>query len=56
MRSFRGHGDTVYSVDVSADSRFFVSGGMDGSVRVWDARASGYAASKASLNGEESPT
>jgi transcription initiation factor TFIID subunit 5 len=56
VRSFRGHGDAVYSVDVSEDGRFFVSGGMDGCIRVWDVRASGYAASRASLNGEESPT
>jgi WD40 repeat protein len=36
VRTFRGHTDILRAVAVSADGRFAVSGGHDGTTRVWD--------------------
>jgi WD40 repeat protein len=35
LRQFRGHEGVVTSIGVSADRRYLVSGGMDGTIRVW---------------------
>jgi len=36
LRPFPGHHDSITSLDVVADGRRIVSGGTDGSVRIWD--------------------
>jgi WD40 repeat protein len=35
----RGHTGTVWSVALSADGQLVVSGGFDGSVKIWDAQS-----------------
>lgn len=37
MRELRGHAGVVKDIGFSADGRWIVSGGEDGSVRVWEA-------------------
>lgn len=36
LKKMTGHTGFIYSVDFSADSNVLVSGGADGTVRVWD--------------------
>ncbi|MDB4798652.1 hypothetical protein OAH36_03540, partial [Verrucomicrobia bacterium] len=40
-QALMGHGNEVWATAFAADSRLLVSGGKDGSVRVWDPEASG---------------
>ncbi|KAK9767082.1 WD repeat-containing protein 82 [Basidiobolus ranarum] len=39
IRYFRGHKKKVYSLDMSPADEFFLSGSIDGSVRLWDSRS-----------------
>lgn len=36
IRAFAGHGDTIYSLTVHADSKRIATGSFDGDVRVWN--------------------
>jgi hypothetical protein len=36
LRSFEGHTDWVTSVSLSADGRYALSGGLDGTLRLWE--------------------
>ncbi len=39
LKDLKGHSDTLYSVAFSKDGSVLVSGGLDNSIRVWNAEA-----------------